>query len=395
MEQQHDIIIVGIQPWDIEIGSNCKNMALELSKKNRVLYVNPALDIITAYKGKQNPAVRKRLEVIKGKLNWLNKVNENLWEFNPPVLLNSINWLPNALFPIANRRNNYLFAKAIKAVIAELNLKNFIVINDSDMFRSFYLKDYLQPLKYIYYTRDNLMTVPYWSKHGKKHEPSLMRKSDLILGNSTHLISYAKQYNNNSFYIGQGCDLSMFSESDVNFKPKDISNIYSTIIGYTGLLTGRRLDIALIQHIAKTRLDWNIVLIGPEEEDFKKSDLHNLPNVHFLGNKSPEDLPLYIQHFDICINPQIVNDLTLSNYPRKIDEYLAMGKPVVATDTPTMEIFKDCVYLAKSKQMFVELIEVAINENSAEFIKMRKDLANSHSWEECINKLWDAFANTK
>ena len=40
---EHDIVITGIQSWDIEIGSNCKNIALEFSKENRVLYVNPQL----------------------------------------------------------------------------------------------------------------------------------------------------------------------------------------------------------------------------------------------------------------------------------------------------------------------------------------------------------------
>ena len=31
-----DIIIVGQQPWDVEIGSNCKDIAIEFSKYNRV-----------------------------------------------------------------------------------------------------------------------------------------------------------------------------------------------------------------------------------------------------------------------------------------------------------------------------------------------------------------------
>jgi hypothetical protein len=35
-----DIIVTGLQPWDVEIGSNCKNIAIEFAKNNRVLYVN-------------------------------------------------------------------------------------------------------------------------------------------------------------------------------------------------------------------------------------------------------------------------------------------------------------------------------------------------------------------
>jgi hypothetical protein len=30
--KNRDIVVIGIQPWDIEIGSNCKNIALEFSK---------------------------------------------------------------------------------------------------------------------------------------------------------------------------------------------------------------------------------------------------------------------------------------------------------------------------------------------------------------------------
>lgn len=50
-----DIIVVGQQPWDVEIGSNCKNIAIEFAKHNRVLYVNSPLDRITKWrKNKRN-----------------------------------------------------------------------------------------------------------------------------------------------------------------------------------------------------------------------------------------------------------------------------------------------------------------------------------------------------
>ena len=54
-----DIVIVGQQPWDVEIGSNCKNIAIEFSKHNRVLYVNSPLDRITKFKSKDDPKIKK------------------------------------------------------------------------------------------------------------------------------------------------------------------------------------------------------------------------------------------------------------------------------------------------------------------------------------------------
>ena len=55
-----NIVVIGIQPWDIEIGSNCKNLALEFSKQNKVLYVNSPLDRFTAYRQKSNKRIQKR-----------------------------------------------------------------------------------------------------------------------------------------------------------------------------------------------------------------------------------------------------------------------------------------------------------------------------------------------
>ena len=74
---------------------------------------------------------------------------------------------------------------------------------------------------------------------------------------------------------------------------------------------------------------YSIVLVGPEDEDFMKSKLHQIENIFFLGSKSEVELSSYINGFDVAINPQLVNMMTIGNYPRKIDEYLAMGKPIV------------------------------------------------------------------
>jgi teichuronic acid biosynthesis glycosyltransferase TuaH len=390
MEKQSDIIIVGIQPWDIEIGSNCKNMAMELSKKHHVLYVNSCLDRITSIKNRKSAGVIKRNAVIKSKQHLIERINPNLWVLTPACLLESIQFLPSGLFSFFNKINNSRFANAIKKAQVELNFKEFILLNDSDMFRSFHLKELLKPSKYIYYTRDNLMTVPYWRKHGMKFEKELMRKADFVLGNSPFLITEAEKHNPNSYFIGQGCDVSDFMKMPSQ-QPIELQSLEGPIVGYTGLLSSRRLDIDLLIFLAKREQNLNFVLIGPEESCFKNSLLHQLPNVYFLGNKSPESLPAYIHHFDICINPQIVNDLTEANYPRKIDEYLAVGKPIVATKTPTMAIFEEVVYLAHEKENFLTFIHQALAENSIEKTVLRQKEALKHTWENCIQLFWKSI----
>jgi glycosyltransferase involved in cell wall biosynthesis len=113
--------------------------------------------------------------------------------------------------------------------------------------------------------------------------------------------------------------------------------------------------------------------------------------VIFTGIKKPEELPLYMSFFDVCINPQLVNMVTIGNYPRKVDEYLAMGKPIVATQTRAMEIFSSYVYLAENKESFALLIQRAIDENTEELQVARRAFASSHSWENCANEIYKAI----
>ncbi|RZK68161.1 MAG: glycosyltransferase family 1 protein, partial [Pedobacter sp.] len=111
--KNRNIIIVGQQAWDTEIGSNCKNIALEFSKQNRVLYINPALDRISKWRGRNDPKVIKRMEVINGNQSGIEEISSNLITLYPSCLLESINWLPHALFNRINKLNNKRFFHAI------------------------------------------------------------------------------------------------------------------------------------------------------------------------------------------------------------------------------------------------------------------------------------------
>lgn len=51
--RKRDFIITSLQPWDMPIGSNAKDIALEISKQNRVLYINTPLDKKSFFKGSQ------------------------------------------------------------------------------------------------------------------------------------------------------------------------------------------------------------------------------------------------------------------------------------------------------------------------------------------------------
>lgn len=385
---KYDIVITGIQAWDIEIGSNCKNLALEMSKTNRVLYVNPPLDRFTRWLKLGEEKIEKRVQVINGKRSPFEQINDNLVVYTPETIIESINKLPTNLFKRMNKMNNQRFAKSIRKAMDHLSIVDFILFSDSDMFRSYHLKELLKPKSFLYYTRDNLMTVPYWQKHGEELEPEIMKKADAVVCNSPELQKQAVRLNQKAYYVGQGCSIDHYLPENNYLEPEDLHRIKGIRVGYTGVLSSRRLSINLIKGIAEKNKDWNIVLVGPEEDCFKESELHAIENVHFLGAKKPEELPAYVQHFDVCINPQVDNELTRSNYPRKIDEYLAAGKAVVATYTPTMEVFEGYCHLANSVDSFIEGISDGLKKFAKKYVDKRVAYASSHSWQNNVKEIF-------
>ncbi|TAG12352.1 MAG: glycosyltransferase family 1 protein [Sphingobacteriia bacterium] len=393
MITNRDIIIVGQQPWDTEIGSNCKNIAAEFSKQNRVLYVNAPLDRFSMYKQKNDPKIQRRINISRGLESPLILIENNLWNLYPKNIIESINWIRSQkIFEYFNLINNKRIAKNIRYAIDQLGFKNVILFNDNDIFRSFHLKELLSPKTSVYYSRDYMLAVDYWKKHGEKLEPLLIAKSDVCVANSTYLSDYCKQYNPHSFYVGQGCEMEIFANFNGDDSPEDIKHIPFPRLGYIGALLSLRLDIDLLISIAKAKPEWSVVLVGPEDDAFLKSELHQLPNVYFLGAKPSLQLPAYIHAFDICLNPQVISEVTIGNYPRKIDEYLAMGKPVVATSTPFMEaVFNEYTYLGVSVHDYIRLCTMAMLENDDFKSDERKKFASTHTWENSVSEIYKAI----
>ena len=373
--KNRDIIFTGMQALDVSIGSNAVNIATTMSRQNRVLYVNPPESYAQGASGNEKSLITK--------------INDSLFTLNLPIRTFPVGRIGcNWLFDKVNYWNNKRIALHINRAMNELGMKNCIHINDNDVFRGFYMKELLSVDFSVYYRRDWLFEVDYWKRHVGRLEAKLVEKSDLILTNSPYLATTVEQFNPRTFCVGQGVDLSLYDSEKVHERPSELSAISSPIVGYVGAISSLRLDPDLIYETAKTLSEINFVMLGPEDEGFVYHKLHTLPNVIFIEGKRPADLPTYIAHFDICINPQVLNDTTKGNYPRKIDEYLAMGKPTIATDTPTMQLFAEVTYLCTGVAEYVAAISDALANDSEEKRTKRIALAHSHSWENSVEEMY-------
>jgi glycosyltransferase involved in cell wall biosynthesis len=394
--KNRDFIFVSLNPWYTPLSSTSKHVALELAKQNRVLYVNPPLDRKTILTRGEDPLLEYHLKVIKGAGEELVEIAPGLWNYYPRTVLESVNWIPNTkIFSHFNRVNNKRFAASIRHAIEKLGFSDFILMNDKDLFRSFYLKELLGPEIYLYYDRDYILSVDYWKKHGASLEPKLAGKSDLIVTHSDHLMELLLPYNKNIYNVGSGIDISLFDAGKTYEKPDELKPSEGPVLGYVGALSALRLDQEALLKIAAGRPGWNLVFVGPEDEVFRESPLHHMQNVIFCGRKKLAEIPGYIAHMDVCLNPQVINEITIGNYPLKIDEYLAMGKPVVATRTRGMKLFEPYSYLAEPYGDYVSFIERALAEKDDEGKRAERiAFARSHSWGNILDNIYRAIENT-
>ncbi|MBM3862113.1 MAG: glycosyltransferase family 1 protein, partial [Verrucomicrobia bacterium] len=89
--------------------------------------------------------------------------------------------------------------------------------------------------------------------------------------------------------------------------------------------------------------------------------------------------------FELC-------PIALAADPIKVYEYLAAGKPVVATAIPRLQAFGETVSIAQDAGEFVVQIEQALASDSETARQRRQQLAQAHSWQERVRLIEEAWS---
>lgn len=171
---------------------------------------------------------------------------------------------------------------------------------------------------------------------------AFLRKSDFVLVQSTEWLDLATRvYGVNAKKIilfPTGVDVNKFNpeiaSSDIR---KTLGLEDKRILLFTGQISrDRGLDrlIAAMPKIVKEEPDVRFIVIGKGPEKSRLFDLSKHLNVDkfilFLGEVSHESIPEYVSLADVAIGPLTVLPITVGTIPKKVLEYLACGKPVVA-----------------------------------------------------------------
>ncbi|MHB1126056.1 MAG: glycosyltransferase [Bacillota bacterium] len=243
-----------------------------------------------------------------------------------------------------------------------------------------HLRGHFKEKLFIY---DRMDRFPGWGAD----EERMWQCCDLILAAGEELWAEAGQKHGQVYLVRNGCDPKIF-QTQYQI-PSDIRSVQRPLIGYAGALTDW-VDMDLINLVAGEFSGGSIVVLGATLGDV---NLEFYPNVQYLGQKKYHDLPAYLQHLDVGIIPFYLDGVSLASNPIKMYEYLAAGKPVVATNLPEV---KNCslVRVAANPDEFVFQVKRAIIEDSPRLASVRKQWAFANSWdnrfhqvEATVNKL--------
>jgi glycosyltransferase involved in cell wall biosynthesis len=212
----------------------------------------------------------------------------------------------------------------------------------------------------------------------------------LVFATTQDLYRRKRRLNSNTHLVPNAGDFPHFLQaSDPDFQAAEIRNLTRPVLGFAGNLLRSKVDFELLEEVAAARADWTVLLIGPARPDSAEAltRLTRLANVRWVGLKPYAELPAYVAAFDVGLIPYRANEYTRNCSPLKLYEYLAAGKPVVASGLPVLAGMEPDVVLAEGADDFISAVEAALAARGSEDRKRRMALAAENTWERRTERL--------
>jgi glycosyltransferase involved in cell wall biosynthesis len=219
-------------------------------------------------------------------------------------------------------------------------------------------------------------------------EAAQCRKVDLVLARTASLADAKAQLNPNTHLLPGGVDADAFDPGRLPDPPAEIATLPRPRIGFVGTLDDR-VDAQLLVHCAEHMPRATFVLVGPQKRHRSSLEgLHGLSNVRLFPPRPHSEVPAVLGAFDVCIIPYRVTRYTQALSPIKLYEYLAMGKPVVATDLPYVRREAHNVRIAGDAQQFLSALNEALAHRPSAREQARwRAAAEAQSWPRQVDEV--------
>jgi glycosyltransferase involved in cell wall biosynthesis len=184
-------------------------------------------------------------------------------------------------------------------------------------------------------------------------EDYLARHCDLALAVSPPLVEKMRSAGcQHVLLLKNGFDCEMFRPGAA---PVTVERGTLTL-GFWGWVWRHNVDVDLLATIARERPEWRIHMLGPFDQSI--ANALNFHNIQWHGMVRREQIPAYAALFDVCLLPAPSNAFNRARDPLKVYEYLACGKPVVATNQTQLAGMVG-VYVSRDAVEFIANVERA------------------------------------
>lgn len=332
--------------------------------------------------------------------------NSNVYFFEEPVFDTdqdaylSISKRGNDITLIVPHLANGMSEELINSVIIALLDKFLKQMNMDDWAFWYYtpmsmkFTEKYKPAMIIYDCMDELSAFKFAPAELPDLEKKLMSIADLVFTGGHSLYEHKKQYHTHVFPFPSSIEKEHFMQA--RFKrtePADQALLPGPKIGFYGVID-ERFDIELIREMASRRPEWQIILIGPVVK-INPEVLPKNKNIHYLGQKSYQELPSYLSGWDVALIPFMLNESTRFISPTKTLEYLAGGIPVVSTpikDVVNPYGIKKLVHIAANSEEFISAVELELSrKNQKQWLlnvdACLKDLSWDNTYTSMLEKI--------
>jgi glycosyltransferase involved in cell wall biosynthesis len=216
------------------------------------------------------------------------------------------------------------------------------------------------------------------------------RRSRLIFATSTEMYERHRRLNPGTHLVPNAGDYEHFAAAvDRASAAPEVCDLPRPVLGFAGNFLSSKVDFNLLEHLARALPRATLLLVGPAAPDTASAldRLNRLPNVRWLGPRPYSELPRYVSVFDVGLIPYVSNAYTRSCFPLKLYEYLAAGKPVVASGLPELAGMEPDVVLADEVTDFVAEVQKAVERDTEAHRSRRIELASRNSWEAKTERL--------
>jgi len=354
-----------------------------LSRYNKIIYVEREPTIATPI---SDPDYERFFPNILPTQRW---INENMILYTPPCLLP----MAHSKSRLTNFFNQLFMLLLIKKIIKKYFHNEDFIIWTTVHSIPLIFKNLQAKLK-IFDCTDEISEFSHVNKKlVAQWEKDLIKSCDIVFVTSETLLKNKKKLNKNTYYIPNGVEFDvMNSINKTVYKcPNDIKGIDDPKVIFIGNIS-EWIDLKIIYDAANKFRNYNFIIIGPIKKNIKVRN-YNAKNLFFLGKKKYDLIPSYIQHSQVCISTFKINELSKSINPLKVYEYMATGKPVIASFMPELSKYQDCLMLYRTKKDFFNFLDKYTRIDNRYKRQKRIEIAKLHSWDILLENMCGVINN--